>query len=129
MKAWGFFQDEGRRPEEREIQAALGVVGYRHVVLDRERGTVRFDRRGVELDLGGIGKGYAVDRVVELLRRRGVARPSSTSAAAASTASGRRRGGGLGGRPPGPDGTRPRGRPWRCATARSTSRAATPAPS
>ena len=35
-------------------------------------GTVRFDRPGVELDLGGIGKGYAVDRVVELLRRRGV---------------------------------------------------------
>ena len=72
MKAWGFFRDEGRRPEEREIQAALGAVGYRHVVLDRERGTVRFDRSGVELDLGGIGKGYAVDRVVELLRRRGV---------------------------------------------------------
>jgi thiamine biosynthesis lipoprotein len=33
---------------------------------------VRFDRPGVELDLGGIGKGYAVDRAVELLRRRGV---------------------------------------------------------
>ncbi len=51
----------------------LEVVGYRHVVLDREAGTVRFDRPGVELDLGGIGKGYAVDRVVDLLRRRGVA--------------------------------------------------------
>jgi thiamine biosynthesis lipoprotein len=72
MRAWGFFRDEGRRPKEREIQHALGAVGYRHVVLDRERGTVRFDRSGVELDLGGIGKGYAVDRVVGLLRRRGV---------------------------------------------------------
>jgi thiamine biosynthesis lipoprotein len=72
MKAWGFFRDEGRVPEQREIQGALAVVGHRHVVLDREQGTVRFDRPGVELDLGGIGKGYAVDRVVALLRRRGI---------------------------------------------------------
>ena len=72
MKAWGFFRDEGRLPDERQIQAALVAVGHRHVVLDREHGTVRFDRPGVELDLGGIGKGYAVDRVVELLRRRGI---------------------------------------------------------
>jgi thiamine biosynthesis lipoprotein len=72
MKTWGFFRDEGRLPDEREIRAALAVVGHRHVVLDREHGTVRFDRPGVELDLGGIGKGYAVDRAVERLRRRGV---------------------------------------------------------
>ena len=73
MKAWGFFRDEGRVPGKKELAAALAVVGYRHVVLDREAGTVRFDRPGVELDLGGIGKGYAVDRVVDLLRRRGIA--------------------------------------------------------
>jgi thiamine biosynthesis lipoprotein len=72
MKAWGFFRDEGRVPGEDELARALEVVGYRHVVLDRIAGTVRFDRPGVELDLGGIGKGYAVDRVVEGLRRRGV---------------------------------------------------------
>jgi thiamine biosynthesis lipoprotein len=72
MKAWGFFRDEGRVPGEDELTRALEVVGHRHVVLDREAGTVRFDRPGVELDLGGIGKGYAVDRVVEVLRRRGV---------------------------------------------------------
>jgi thiamine biosynthesis lipoprotein len=70
MKAWGFFRDGGRVPADDELRRALDVVGYRHVVLDREAGTVRFDRAGVELDLGGIGKGYAVDRVVELLRRR-----------------------------------------------------------
>jgi thiamine biosynthesis lipoprotein len=72
MKAWGFFRDEGRVPGEEELARALAVVGYRHVVLDREGGTVRFDRPGVELDLGGIGKGYAVDRAVDLLRRRGI---------------------------------------------------------
>jgi len=73
MKTWGFFRDEGRLPREDELSRALAVVGYRHLVLDREAGTVRFDRPGVELDLGGIGKGYAVDRAIELLRRRGVA--------------------------------------------------------
>ena len=73
MKAWGFFRDEGRVPSGDELARAREVVGHRHVLLDREAGTVRFDRPGVELDLGGIGKGYAVDRVVELLRRRGVA--------------------------------------------------------
>jgi FAD:protein FMN transferase len=72
MKAWGFFRDEGRVPGEDELARALDAVGYRHVVLDRTAGTVRFDRPGLELDLGGIGKGYAVDRVVERLRRRGV---------------------------------------------------------
>ena len=73
MKAWGFFRDEGRVPTEDELARALAVVGYRHVELDRAAGTVRFDRPGVELDLGGIGKGYAVDRVVSLLRQRGIA--------------------------------------------------------
>ncbi|HEX9188867.1 MAG TPA: FAD:protein FMN transferase, partial [Vicinamibacteria bacterium] len=73
MKAWGFFRDEGRVPSDPALTRALEDVGFRHVILDREAGTVRFDRPGMELDLGGIGKGYAVDRVVGLLRRRGVA--------------------------------------------------------
>jgi thiamine biosynthesis lipoprotein len=72
MKAWGFFRDEGRVPSEPELARVLEGVGFRHVLLDRRSGTVRFDRPDVELDLGGIGKGYAVDRVVALLRRRGV---------------------------------------------------------
>jgi thiamine biosynthesis lipoprotein len=73
MKAWGFFQDEGRVPSAGELAAAREAVGFRHVVLDEEARTVRFDRPGVELDLGGIGKGYALDRVVALLRAHGVA--------------------------------------------------------
>lgn len=73
MKAWGFFRDEGRVPEPRELERARTRVGYRHVRLDRARGTVRFELDGVELDLGGYGKGYAVDRAVGRLRDRGVA--------------------------------------------------------
>jgi thiamine biosynthesis lipoprotein len=73
MKAWGFFRGAGRVPSADELARARSVVGFRHVRLDREKGTVSFDRPGVELDLGGIGKGYAVDRVVSVLRRRGIA--------------------------------------------------------
>ena len=73
MKAWGFFRDEGRVPSEQELAAARARVGHRHVSLDRRRGSVRFDREGVEIDLGGIGKGYAVDRAVARLRARGIA--------------------------------------------------------
>jgi thiamine biosynthesis lipoprotein len=72
MKAWGFFRGEGRLPRDDEIAEVRARVGYRHVMLDAASGTVRFARPGVELDLGGIGKGYAVDRAVEVLRARGV---------------------------------------------------------
>ncbi len=47
-------------------------VGYRHLKLDAAAQTVAFDRPGVELDPGGIGKGYAVDRMVEVLRNKGI---------------------------------------------------------
>jgi thiamine biosynthesis lipoprotein len=73
MKTWGFFRGGGRLPTEAEVAEARTRVGYAHVVVDGGRGTVRFDRPGVELDLGGIAKGYAVDRAVQVLRRAHVA--------------------------------------------------------
>jgi thiamine biosynthesis lipoprotein len=73
MKTWGFFGGEGRLPEAGAVAAARESVGYEHVIVDRDRNTVRFDRPGVELDLGGIAKGYAVDRAVRVLTDAGVA--------------------------------------------------------
>ena len=73
MKAWGFFRGEGRLPSEDELAGARRHVGGTHVTLDPVSRTIAFDEAGVELDLGGIAKGYAVDRVVELLKRREVA--------------------------------------------------------
>ena len=72
MKVWGFFRGEGRLPADEEIAAVRERVGYRHVILDEENQTVRFARPGLELDLGGIAKGYAVDRAVAVLRTHGV---------------------------------------------------------
>ena len=73
MKTWGFFRGGGRLPSDAEIVEVRARVGYGHVVLDRQAHTICFDRPGVDLDLGGIAKGYAVDRAVALLRRSGVA--------------------------------------------------------
>jgi thiamine biosynthesis lipoprotein len=72
MKVWGFYKGSGHLPHKPEVAAALAKVGYRHVQLDRAAQTVRFDRPGVEMDPGGVGKGYAVDRMVEVLRQNGV---------------------------------------------------------
>jgi thiamine biosynthesis lipoprotein len=72
MKAWGFFGGEGRVPSDGELAAARRRVGAAHILLNPIEKTIGFDEPGVELDLGGIAKGYAVDRVVGLLRQRHV---------------------------------------------------------
>ena len=72
IKAWGFFRRQGRVPSPSDRQRALDCVGMKHVELIPERRTVRFLRPGVELNLGSIGKGYALDRATEVLRTRGV---------------------------------------------------------
>ena len=70
----GFMYDfrARHRPTEQQIDAALPAVNYRHVLLDRATGTVRFSQPGVRIDLGGIAKGYAVDRGIEILQKRGI---------------------------------------------------------
>jgi thiamine biosynthesis lipoprotein len=68
IKVWGFFQRAGKVPSDAELGAAMNVVGMQHISLDHERRSVRFDREGVEINLGSIGKGYALDRATELLR-------------------------------------------------------------
>ena len=72
MKVWGFYKGSGHLPHRAEVRGALGDVGYRNILLDPKNQTVRFARKGVELDPGGIGKGYAVDRMAELLRENGI---------------------------------------------------------
>jgi thiamine biosynthesis lipoprotein len=59
-------------PSEQQIAAALPGVNYRHLRLDPAKHSVRFEREGMRIDLGGIAKGYACDRGVEVLKRFGV---------------------------------------------------------
>ena len=72
MKVWGFYKESGHMPAASQVQAALRTVGYNKVVLDQATHEVRFQVRGVSLDPGGIGKGYAVDRAVIALKRDGI---------------------------------------------------------
>ncbi len=71
-RCWGFLMRDGRLPSQLEIAAARARVGISGVALDAGQGTVRFEREGLELNLGGIGKGYALDRGAERLRGFGV---------------------------------------------------------
>jgi len=62
---------ERRRPDAATIQEGLERIDYRLVEVDRLEGTVRFLEPGVRINLGGIAKGYTVERAVNLLRSRG----------------------------------------------------------
>jgi len=66
-EAWGFSRREGRLPSDAVIASALGRVGMKHVVLDAQQQTVAFHRSGVNINFNCIGKGYALDRMAELL--------------------------------------------------------------
>jgi len=67
-RIWGFTRREGRVPTESEIEAARRLVGSGMMEMDSESRTVRLMRQGMELNPGGVGKGYALDRMATLLR-------------------------------------------------------------
>lgn len=71
-KAWGFSRRAGAIPTDDELAAARQCVGARHVRLDAETRSIAFDRPAVEINLGAIGKGYAIDRCGELCLSAGV---------------------------------------------------------
>lgn len=72
MKTWGFYKGSGRFPHRSQIRAALANVGYQFMRLDAQTRTVHFQRAHLEIDPGGIGKGYAIDRMAEILRQAGI---------------------------------------------------------
>jgi FAD:protein FMN transferase len=72
LKVWGFYKGSGRLPHRAEIRNALARTGYKRIVLNPGKRTVMFRRPGMEIDPGGIGKGYTVDRMVKILREAGV---------------------------------------------------------
>ncbi len=70
---------EGSRPDEDTISAELPRLDYRFVEINRDDATIRFKKEGVRINLGGIAKGYAVERGVEVLRRYGIAHARVTA--------------------------------------------------
>jgi thiamine biosynthesis lipoprotein len=88
MRAWGFFNGQGRVPDAVEMANVMATVGYSHIKLNESAHAIRFDRQGVELDLGGIAKGYAVDKAAEILRDNGVTSALITSGTSSISAIG-----------------------------------------
>jgi FAD:protein FMN transferase len=72
MRCWGFIQGTGQLPLPAALQAARDVTGMHLVHLNSADYTVRFERPGVLLDPGAIGKGYAIECAVEVLLDAGV---------------------------------------------------------
>jgi thiamine biosynthesis lipoprotein len=69
---WRFDEDlEKRIPASAEIERRRQLINYRDVIVDAKKHTVKLRRAGMKLGLGGIAKGYAVDRCAEVLRRHG----------------------------------------------------------
>lgn len=72
MKVWGFYKDSGHLPHRAEVRTALAHTGYQNIELNRRDHSVRFLRAEMNIDPGGIGKGYAVDRMVTILKEYGI---------------------------------------------------------
>jgi thiamine biosynthesis lipoprotein len=70
FRLWDFRQ--GKIPDEKDLQANLKRVDYRKIQVDRSRSSVFLKGRGMDLDLGAIAKGYAVDRASSILRGEGI---------------------------------------------------------
>jgi thiamine biosynthesis lipoprotein len=87
-RVWGFLRREGRVPTDEELAEARARTGMQHVALDPGARTVRFGRPGMALNLGSIGKGYALDRMGAQLAGDGVSTALITAGASSVLALG-----------------------------------------
>jgi thiamine biosynthesis lipoprotein len=70
---WKFDQDlDPHPPTDAQIKSKLPNVGYAHIHLDESKRTIYLDREGTKISLGGIAKGYAVDKAAEVLKNAGL---------------------------------------------------------
>lgn len=72
LRAWGFVGGKGRLPDPDQVEAARHLVGMERLEVRLEEGTARLAHRGMEVDLGSIGKGFALDRAMGVLEGHGV---------------------------------------------------------
>lgn len=71
-RAWGFFTPRPSRPDPAAAATARAHAGFDKITLDDSSRSVSYAIEGLELDPGGIGKGYAADRAADVLRRLGI---------------------------------------------------------
>lgn len=72
IKAWGFLQKQGRTPSPEKLTEAIKCSGMKNIEFHEHEHKIRFKRPDVEINLGGIGKGWAIDKAVDLIEMEGV---------------------------------------------------------
>lgn len=72
MDLWGFTTKNYRLPEDTQIKKTLELVGFDKIIFNDENNVVKYIFSGAEIDLGGIAKGYAIDRAVFKLKEKGI---------------------------------------------------------
>lgn len=71
-RLWNFKSRTAPIPDDASIRNAMADIGYQHVVLDEKERTIFLDRKGTRIGYGGIGKGYAANRAVFVLKEHGI---------------------------------------------------------
>ncbi len=72
IKAWGFLQKQGRTPSPEKLAEAVECSGMKNIEFHEHEHKIRFKRPDVEINLGGIGKGWAIDKAVDLIEMEGI---------------------------------------------------------
>jgi thiamine biosynthesis lipoprotein len=72
VQLWRKAKEDGIAPTPEALAKAKEAVGYDNLILDNQKQTVKFAKEGMCLDLGGIAKGYAIDKAIEILQAAGV---------------------------------------------------------
>ncbi len=72
VELWGFTKRKGQKPSPSEVKTTLAAVGYQKLILNAQQRSIAFSVPGMSINLGGIGKGYAIDRLAERLRGAGI---------------------------------------------------------
>lgn len=71
-KLWKTAREKKQFPSSSEIKRKKGLVDYTNLVIDRKRRKVKFKKKGMEIDLGGIAKGYCIDKAIKILQDKGI---------------------------------------------------------
>ncbi len=72
LDLWKKAKKEEKVPTEEEIEEAISLVDYQRIILEANQ--IRLEKKGMQIDLGGIAKGYAVDKAIEALKKNGIKR-------------------------------------------------------
>ncbi|MGL5313441.1 MAG: FAD:protein FMN transferase [Peptostreptococcaceae bacterium] len=69
---WGIGTDNANVPNLDEIKTKLSLINYKNIILDEENKTVELSQKNMDIDLGGIAKGFAADKIASYLKEEGV---------------------------------------------------------